>query len=170
MKDTAKKIGYLKGLLEGMNFADDSDNGKIIHCIADLLSDLTDRVDTLDEVLSDLNDYVESIDDDLSALEDGSDESEFNFIDDDEAEDYDDEDFEDAEDQLHLLRNDAAPEIPADEESLAGALCPECSRMFFVSLTDPEDAVYVCPHCSATITPIPLTPDNAPIAHPKTES
>lgn len=164
MKDTAKKVGYLKGLLEGMNFETDSANGKIIHCIAELLSDLTDRVDTMDEVLTDLNDYVESIDDDLSALEDGSDEDAYNFLDDDEAEDYDD--FEDGEDQLHLLHGNASAEPSSEEETLAGALCPECSRMFFVSTADPEGSSYVCPHCSATITPVPLTPDNAPIVHP----
>lgn len=165
MKDTAKKVGYLKGLLEGMNFEADSANGKIIHCIAELLSDLTDRVDTMDEVLTDLNDYVESIDDDLSALEDDSDEDAYNFLDDDEAEDYDD--FEDGEDQLHLLHGHAPANASADEETLAGALCPECSRMFFVSTSDPEDSSYVCPHCSATIVPVPLTPDNAPVVRPK---
>lgn len=165
MKDTAKKVGYLKGLLEGMNFEADSDNGKVIRCIADLLGDLSDRVDTLDEVLTDLNDYVESIDDDLSALEDGSDENDFHFMDDDE----DDIDFsDDAEDHLHLLRSDAA-ELMDDDDSLVGALCPECGRVFFVDATDPEDASYVCPHCAKTIEPTPLTPANAPVAHPKKE-
>ena len=81
MKDTAKKVGYLKGLLEGMNFESDSANGKVIHCIADLLGDLCERVDSMDEVLADLNDYVESIDDDLSALEGDSDGA-FNLADD----------------------------------------------------------------------------------------
>jgi len=38
--------------------------------------------------------------------------------------------------------------------------------MFFVSLDDPEGSVYACPHCAQTVTPEPLTPDNAPIAKP----
>ena len=168
MKETAKKVGYLKGLLEGMNFESDSANGRILHCIADLLGDLTDRADTLDEVIADLNDYVESIDDDLSALEDDAGNAPYDFLD-EENDDYEDDDFEGGEDRLHLLRNDASDEPEDDNESLAGALCPKCSRMFFVSMSDPENSVYDCPHCAATITPIPLTPDNAPIARPKTE-
>ena len=61
MKDTAKKVGYLKGLLEGMNFESDSANGKVIHCIADLLGDLCERVDSMDEVLADLDNVVEAV-------------------------------------------------------------------------------------------------------------
>jgi hypothetical protein len=37
-------------------------------------------------------------------------------------------------------------------------------RMFFVSLNDPEDAFYDCPHCGKRIQPLALTPENTPIA------
>ena len=152
MKDTAKKVGYLKGLLEGMNFESDSANGKVIHCIADLLGDLCERVDSMDEVLADLNDYVESIDDDLSALE-GDNDGVFDLADDEDEEDYDDFD-------------GAADAEKSDDDALAGCVCPHCAQVFVIESGAPEGTKYVCPHCAAAVVPVPLTPANAPKAHP----
>lgn len=161
MKDTAKKVGYLKGLLEGMNFESDSANGKIVRCVADLLGDLCERVDAMDEVLADLNDYVESIDDDLSALEGDSDGA-FSLADDEDEEDYDD--FDGAADQLHLLHG-ASDAERSDDEALTGCVCPACGRMFVTEVGAPEGTKFVCPHCAAAVVPVPITPENAPKAH-----
>jgi hypothetical protein len=171
MESLSKKSGYLKGLIEALDFDRESPNGKLTAGIVELLSLLTDRVEAMDDLLDDLNDYVESIDDDLAELE-GERDDEFGF------DDGDDPDFDDAygagEDKLHLLRPDegpkdapdAPPEPPRQERPLAGKLCPQCKRMFFTALEDPEDAEYQCPHCGQRIRPVPLTPENAPIAQP----
>ena len=167
MNDTSKKVGYLKGLLEGVNPDESTLNGKLLTGIVELLSDLSERVDVIDELIDDLNDYVESIDDDLSALEDADGvDSGYSLDSDDEDfdDDLDGDDLDDAEDQLHILNNDVHD--GEDEDSLAGSLCPECGRMFFISFYDPDDALYLCPHCSKQVHPVPLTPENAPIAHP----
>ena len=170
MENLSKKVGYLKGLMEGMDIDLNSANGKLMAGIVDLLSELSDRVEVMDELLDDLNDYVESIDDDLAELEGErrEDDDDFSILD-DEDEDFDDA-FGDGEDKLHLLRphDDAADEDDADEgaDALAGKLCPKCSRMFFTALDDGEDEEYICPHCGERIVPVPLTPDNAPIAKP----
>ncbi len=167
MENLGKKVGYLKGLMEGASYDADSPKGKLLAGIVELLGDLSDRVEAMDELLDDLNDYVESIDEDLSELEGGGDELD-DFYDDDEPLDFDDEDddelFPSAEDKLHLLR--PAELQKEDEESLAGNLCPKCSRMFFTSLSDEAGAEYICPHCGERIKPVALTPDNAPIAKP----
>ena len=165
MENLSKKVGFLKGLMEGMDFDATTANGKLITGIADLLSELSDRVETMDELLDDLNDYVESIDDDLSELEgDSDDDDPDDFFGEDEDEDFDDA-FGSGEDQLHLLQpGENAHED--DEEPLAGNLCPECNRMFFTSLDDAENAEYLCPHCGKRVHPEALTPDNAPIARP----
>ena len=78
-----KQAGYVKGLLEGTSFENESQQ-KLISSVVELLSQLSDRVDTLDEIMTDLNDYVESIDDSLSELEDEYDDEDF----------FDDEDFD----------------------------------------------------------------------------
>ena len=170
MENLGKKVGYLKGLLEGMDIESNATNGKLLAGIVDLLGELADRVEVIDEQLDDLNDYVESIDDDLAELEGehGSDDD-MGFFDDDEDEDFDDA-FGDGEDKLHLLRPEEGTSDETDgegeDEALAGKLCPRCSRMFFTTLDDGGEAEYYCPHCGERIVPIPLTPENAPIAKP----
>ena len=164
MENLGKKVGYLKGLMEGMDFSGDPSMGKLANAMADLLGNLADRVETIEELMDDLNDYVESIDDDLAELEGGR-EPGFQYNDD---ENYDDEFYDDmkgAEDQLHVLGGQPE-EDEEDVETLAGSICPECRRMFFVGVNDPEDAKYDCPHCGKRVTPEALTPENAPIARP----
>lgn len=168
MNKTSKKVGYLKGLIDSMPTDESKPESKLLKGIVDLLGDLSDRADVVDELLDDLNDYVESIDDDLSALEGdaAADDAPFSLFDDDEDEDGEDfdDDFDSAEDQLHILR----PDTPAEPqpEPLAGALCSECMRLFFVSLDDPADAMYLCPHCGQKIHPVALSPENAPVVEP----
>jgi len=65
-----------------------------------------------------------------------------------------------------VLGGSAPEEADEDVETLAGSICPECRRMFFVGVNDPEDAKYDCPHCAKRVSPEPLTPENAPIARP----
>ena len=165
MNDLSKKVGYLKGLMEGMDFSGDPSKEKLFAAMADLLTEISDRVLSMEELMDDLNDYVESIDDDLAELE-GRAEPAPRYSEDDDEDEYL-SDLEESEDQLHLLG--AQEEVDEDAETLAGALCPECGKMFFVSAEDPEDAVYACPHCRKSITPAPLTPENAPIARPEAD-
>ena len=167
MDNLGKKVGFLKGLMEGMSFDSSSANGKLMSGIVDLLGELSDRVEAIDELLEDLNDYVESIDEDLTELE-GTRDEDLNNLFDEAGEDYDDDMlFADSEDKLHLLRP-AEPE-KEEEDSLAGNLCPECHAMFVTSLKDAGDREYICPHCGKRVHPIPLTPENAPIAKPVEE-
>ena len=173
MENLGKKVGYLKGLMEGMDLDRGSANGKLLSGIVELLGDLSERIETMDELLDDLNDYVESIDDDLAELENEHDDGDdFDFMDDDDDEDFDDA-FGDGEDKLHLLRPGEEPAADADEDdggdderALAGKLCPKCNRMFFTDMADGEDEQYLCPHCGERVQPVPLTPENAPIAKP----
>lgn len=167
MEGLGKKVGYLKGLMEGMDFSNDPSQGKLFNALFDVINDLSDRVESMEELLDDLNDYVESIDDDLAELEggrmDGFDAPDEEYFD-DEYEDYDDEE----EEKLHILGGGAEDEDD-EHETLAGSICSECGRMFFVAMEDPEDAKYDCPHCGKRIGATPLTAENAPIAQPVEE-
>ena len=118
MENLSKKVGFLKGLMEGMRFdGDGGAQGKLLSGIVELLSDLSDRVEAMDELLDDLNDYVESIDEDLTELEGAHEEDLDGFFDEDEDDgDYDDMLFDDSEDKLHLLRP-AQSETPEEEEA-----------------------------------------------------
>lgn len=167
MSDLGKKVGYLKGLMEGMDFSGDPSKEKLFSAMVDLMSELSDRVEAMEDLLEDLNDYVESIDDDLAELEGGRDENDLRFMDDDEEDDDDYfYDLTDGEDQLHLLGGSAEDE-DEDPDMLAGVVCPECEKIFFVGTDDPQDASYLCPHCGKRVAPDPLTSKNAPIAKPE---
>ena len=167
MDGLGKKVGYLKGLMEGMDFSNDPSSEKLFKVIVDLMGDVSDRVSALEELMDDLNDYVESIDDDLSELENERD-GNFRFMDDENEDEYFD-DTDENEDRLHLLGG-KADEDEIEAETLAGAVCPDCGRMFFVGAEDPEDALYRCPHCGSRVTPDPLTPENAPISRPEDQA
>ena len=164
MNSLGKKVGYLKGIMEGMTFSDPAQE-KLLQTMAELLGDLSDRVEGIDDLLDDLNDYVESIDDDLAELE-GDRDDDFHILDDDELDDEEFlDDLENDADHLHLIGGGSDHEPPA-EDTLAGAICPDCERLFFVGADDPEGSVYACPHCGHSVSPNPLTPENAPIAKP----
>lgn len=168
MDGLGKKVGYLKGLMEGMDFSNDPSNEKLLDAMVDLLGDLSDRVESMEELMDDLNDYLESIDDDLAELEGGRDDD-FQMIDDDAYEDAYLDGLDDDGDRLHLLGGKSDAPSEPEVETLAGAICPECKKLFFVGADDGEDAVYVCPHCKKRVNPDPLTPENAPIARPEEE-
>ena len=169
MENLSKKIGYLKGMLDGMAPDSDDGNGKLLGGMLELLEALTDRVEALDELVEDLNDYVASIDDDLAELEGGDGDDDFHFMDDEDDEDFED-DFDRSEDHLHLLSSAEDDEDDEDDEDeappLAAKMCPECHHMFFSAMDDGEDAEYLCPSCGQRIRPMPLTPENAPILRP----
>ena len=166
MENLGKKVGFLKGLMEGMSFDTESANGKLIAGIVGLLGDLSDRVEAIDELLEDLNDYVESIDEDLTELEGERDDEEDGLFDEEDDDDFDDMLFNNSEDKLHLLRPAQSEAPESEEDSLAGNLCPECHAMFVTSLNDPEGSEYICPNCKKQIKPVPLNPENAVIAKP----
>ena len=173
LNNLGKKVGYIKGLMEGMEFSDPAQE-KLLCAMADLLGELSDQVCDIDDMLEELNDYVESIDDDLADLEVNRDDG-FSLLDDDDDE-FEDEDYMDeldsGADSLRLIGGSDLPaDSPADDEqdALAGAVCPDCEHMFFVNAADAPDALYICPHCGHKVTPVPLTPENAPIAKPAEE-
>ena len=171
MENLGKKVGFLKGLMEGMSFDTDSANGKLMAGIVGLLGDLSDRVEAIDELLEDLNDYVESIDEDLTELEGARDDMDELFDDEDDDEDFDDMMFDNSEDKLHLLRpaRGEEPEPAPEEDSVAGNRCPECNATFYTALNDPADAQYICPNCQKKVRPVRMGPEDAVIVKPVEE-
>ena len=176
--ETGKKVGYLKGLLEGMSFKD-SEKEKLFRGIVDVLGELSDRADSFDDLICDLSDYVESIDDDLSLLEDSE-----------SPDDDPDGLFEDGDDiaserrkRLHVLRSGDRDEEEDDEEDddesddfdglfdesdfLDCMVCPECKGYFMVRIIPFETEEVercICPHCKKLIVPEAPSVDNTPVA------
>ena len=68
--NVGERVSYLKGLMEGMKLDTESDQGKILSLMADILEDLAAELAETQDDLSDLGDYVEAMDEDLTTVED----------------------------------------------------------------------------------------------------
>ena len=85
----SEKSAYLKGLMDGLKLNTESDEGKMIAAIVDLLGDLTRKVTDIEDTTIAISDELDEIEEDLDAIEDYIlDEDDY---DDDWDDDYDDE-------------------------------------------------------------------------------
>lgn len=127
---TTEKVAYLKGLMEGMKLDTETNEGKLLSVIADILGDMAEDMEDMASDLFDLGEDVDAISDDLSDVEDFLCDDDW---DEDEDEDWDDEDEDDDEEPLFFEVTCPACEktITVDEDVLAlGSIqCPNCGEM-----------------------------------------
>ena len=134
MSNITDRVAYLKGLAEGMKLSDETNEGKLLLKLLDVLEEMAEEITTLRADHDELDEYVESIDDDLADME------EFLFDDEDE-DDYEDEEDEDDDDQTVVYEcphcgNEVTFEIDGfdfEEDNL----CPACGKPLFP--TDGEE-------------------------------
>ena len=82
----SEKAAYLKGLMDGMKLSTESDEGKMIAAIVDLLGDMAKKVTDIEETTIAISDELDEIEEDLDAIED------FIMAEDDEDEEWEFED------------------------------------------------------------------------------
>ncbi len=126
-----ERVSYLKGLAEGMQISDSTNEGKLLKAILEVLDDVALAVDDVEEVQEQLTEQIDEIDEDLSEIE--------SLIYDDEDECCDDECCDEEED------GEEEEEIDAEFD------CPHCGET--VNLADAymkKDSV-LCPHCNKEI-------------------
>ena len=147
----SEKSAYLKGLMEGMKLSTETDEGKMIAAIVELLGDVTRTLSDVQETTIAISDELDEIEDDLDAIEDfimSMDEDEY----DDDFEDDDDEDFdfEDLEEGFDFGDEDttiyevtcACGEVIAfDEETLeeGSIVCDNCGEVLEFSFDDEDE-------------------------------
>ena len=144
----SEKSAYLKGLMEGLKLNTESNEGKMIAAIVDLLGDVTKRVGDIEETTIAISDELDEIEEDLDAIED--------FImdeDDDDDEDYDEDEWDDDEDSdegfefgdedttIYEVECACGEVIDFDEETLekGSIVCPNCGETLEFSLEDDEE-------------------------------
>lgn len=133
MSNLSDRVSYLKGLAEGLKLDTETNEGKLIEKILEVLSDLAAEVQSLREDHEDLDEYVESIDSDLSDLED------LVYQDED---DLDDEEEDNGE----------------EDDNIVEYTCPHCGEeMTFEVDSFDFDEDYLCPNCHQPL--FPETPD-----------
>ena len=150
----SEKSAYLKGLMDGLKLNTESDEGKMIAAIVDLLGDVTKRVTDIEETTIAISDELDEIEEDLDAIEDYilDDEDDYDFGDDDDEQDWDDEDeldeeepeegfeFGDENSTIYEVECACGEIIDFDEELLekGSIVCPNCGETLEFSLEDEE--------------------------------
>ena len=149
----SEKSAYLKGLMDGLKLNTESDEGKMIAAIVDLLGDVTKRVTDIEETTIAISDELDEIEEDLDAIEDYILDEDDDFDDEDDYadeldwEDEDDEeepeegfDFGDEETTVYEVECACGEIIDFDEEVLekGSIVCPNCGETLEFSLEDEE--------------------------------
>jgi len=118
-----EKVAYLSGLLDGLAYNKDSNEGKMFYGILEALDEIADEIEDIKDDLDELEDFVEALDEDLEELEDILDM---------------DEDEEDDDDELVSLKcpscgrmNMIEPEILWESDEEVEVLCSNCGAVIF---------------------------------------
>ena len=146
----SEKSAYLKGLMDGLKLNTESDEGKMISAIVDLLGDMAKRITDIEETTIAISDELDEIEEDLDAIEDFimDEEEEWDEEDDyeddywDEDEDYEEGfDFGDEDTTIYEVECACGEIINFDEDVLeAGSMiCPNCGETLEFSLEDEDE-------------------------------
>ena len=146
----SEKSAYLKGLMDGLKLSTETDEGKMIAAIVDLLGDLTKKVTDIEDTTIAISDELDEIEEDLDAIEDYimDEEDDYDEYDDEDEEDWDDEDFDeegfdfgDEDSTIYEVECACGNIINFDEETLeAGSIiCPDCGETLEFTFEDDED-------------------------------
>lgn len=146
----SEKSAYLKGLMEGMKLDTETNEGKLLAAIVDLLGDMSKTVSDVEETTIAISDELDEIEEDLDEVYDYlSDELE----DEDDFDDYED-DLDDEEDGLngdeeydfddttvYEVQCKCGEIIDFDEETLdhGSIVCPSCGELLEFTAEDVEE-------------------------------
>ena len=154
----SEKSAYLKGLMDGLKLNTESDEGKMIAAIVDLLGDMAKKVTDIEDTTIAISDELDEIEEDLDAIEDfimdeeddcdcdcdcgcGCDcDDDYDFADD---EDFEDEGFDygDEDSTIYEVHCPCGNVINFDEETLeAGSMiCDQCGETLEFTFDDEDE-------------------------------
>ena len=145
----SEKSAYLKGLMDGLKLSTETDEGKMIAAIVDLLGDLTRKVTDIEDTTIAISDELDEIEEDLDAIEDFIMDEEEDYDDDDfEDENWDDEngfeegfDFGDEETTIYEVECACGNIINFDEQTLeeGSIICPDCGETLEFTFEDEDE-------------------------------
>ena len=145
-----KKSAYLKGLMDGLSLSTETNEGKMISAIVELLGDITKKVTDIENTTIAISDELDEIEVDLDAIED------FIMDDEDEWDDEEDEDdswdgwdeddeegfdFGDEDSTIYEVECACGEIINFDEETLekGSIICPNCGETLEFSFDDEDE-------------------------------
>ena len=149
----SEKSAYLKGLMDGLKLNTESDEGKMIAAIVDLLADVTKKVVDIEDTTIAISDELDEIEEDLDAIEDyildededdEEDEDDWSYEEDDEDDEDDSEegfDFGDEETTVYEVQCACGNIIDFDEDVLESGsiVCDKCGETLEFSFDDEDE-------------------------------
>ena len=147
----SEKSAYLKGLMDGLKLDTETNEGKMIAAIVDLLGDMSKRMVDIEDTTIAISDELDEIEEDLDAIED------FIMDEDDEEDDWDDEDddyYDPEEDEDEDAENEEEPEEGfdfGDEDSTIYEVECSCGNVIDFDEKVLESGSIVCPNCGETL-------------------
>ncbi|MBE6816805.1 MAG: hypothetical protein E7520_03790 [Ruminococcaceae bacterium] len=115
--DTIESLGYLKGLIDGLDLDENKKETKVFKAILDVLENLSEDVDCVYDDIEDICDELDAVSEDLSDLEDC-------------VYDDDDDDWDDFDEEYEIECPNCGEIISVDEETVmeGGIECPNCGE------------------------------------------
>lgn len=142
----SEKSAYLKGLMDGLKLNTESDEGKMIAAIVDLLGDVTKKVADIEDTTIAISDELDEIEEDLDAIEDYILDEE-----DDEDEDYD-EDYEDYDEDENDEDADGEEGFDfGDEDTTVYEVRCSCGNIIDFDEDVLKSGSIVCDKCGETL-------------------
>ena len=146
----SEKSAYLKGLMDGLKLNTESDEGKMIAAIVDMLGDLSRKVTDIEDTTIAISDELDEIEEDLDAIEDfimDSDDEDWDEEEEDEEEWDEDEEYEegfdfgDEDSTIYEVVCACGTVINFDEETLekGSIICENCGETLEFSLEDEDE-------------------------------
>lgn len=124
--ENIEKVAYLRGMLEGMKFDADSDMGKIVLKLIDIVDDLAHDLTDAEERADVMADYIDELDHDLGEVEEYVYGDDCDCCDDDDCDCCCDDDYDD--DLYELECPNCGDKIYITEDMLNGSIeCPNCN-------------------------------------------
>ena len=120
--EITEKVAYLKGLMEGMKIDTETNEGKILSAMVDILEDIGLELEDLWNAQGELEDGLDVVSDDLEDIED--------IV-------YDEESFDD-----EYYEDDAE-----EDEDCYATTCPTCEETIYFDESVLEDGEVICPNC-----------------------
>lgn len=145
----SEKSAYLKGLMDGLKLNTESDEGKMIAAIVDLLGDVTKKVVDIEDTTIAISDELDEIEEDLDAIEDY-------ILDENEDDEDDDDDYwpDDDEDDEEDDEEDESPDEGfdfGDEETTVYEVQCACGNIIDFDEETLESGSIVCDKCGETL-------------------
>mgnify|MGYP004684215377 FL=1 len=125
--DICEKIAYIKGLAEGLKLDENTNEGKILSAIIDLLGDMTAEICDIEDGCDELMEQIDAVDEDLADVE--------KIVYDDDDDDCCCDDCCDGD----------------DNEDLYEIECPACHDTVYLDGDMIEEGGITCPNCGTEL-------------------